>query len=81
MNVETMRAFAPNQWTVIARIFTIGAAAIECIPTDAAIVIIGQPFPCGDRGPILNFDFHWNMFWAVAGGVCVETGRAVCAKR
>merc|ERR550534_2871117 len=58
VDVETVGTLAPNKGAVIAGEFAVWAATVKGHTTNAAIVIVGHPFPNRDSGPILDFHFH-----------------------
>lgn len=52
VHVETMRAFTPDQRTIVAGQRTLRAAALEWHSADAAVLVVGNPAPGGHGHPV-----------------------------
>lgn len=58
VHVEAVGALAPDQRTIVTWHLTVGAAAVEGHPADAAVLVVGHPEPGGHAVPALDLHLH-----------------------
>lgn len=61
MDVETVSTTARDQGTIVAGCLTVGTTIIEGIPTNATILVLRGPFPCGYTQKTVHLNVHYGL--------------------
>merc|ERR1712180_306048 len=63
--MEAVGALAPDERTVVTGKFTVGTVTVEGHATNAAVIVISNPFPHRYTSPVLYFHFHdlWSLLF------------------